>query len=422
MSGKQIIKKGCSCIADVRNTCWTWGYANTYFLHNNNLESAIRYSPSEAPTGASLHCTPTLVYTQYMLSLGSVTGQTRSILKWGGILLGIFAAIWVVAAGGISIKERLFPTPAPPPTVGFGKLPQPGFPKETLPLSPQNQSQTNKIEIIYSLDTLTGLLPVFPDRIKVYSTVPLKPSLLALEKIQKKASDLGFDSKPTQISENIYQWITQDSIPIQLTFNIFSSDFSLFSSYLTNPEKGEYLNESDKENAVVIATSFIESLTSMPNDIDSSKTTVSLFDLSGTGPAPVTRIAQAKILKVNFFQKDIDGLPIYYPNDSIITMVLGKQENQIRVVMGEFYHQSISDKSSTYPIKTADEALEELRAGNAYIDQNPERLSNVNIRQISLGYFLSNQRLGYLLPIVEFVGDKDFKAYVPAVKDEWVYK
>ena len=347
-----------------------------------------------------------------MPALKNVISETRSLFKWGGLLISTLFLIFIFIKIGTLFKDRFFPTPPPRPAVAFGKLPAPLFPaKKTNP------------KITYSVDTLTGTLPSFPDRVKIYMTIGAKPNLLAFENMQKKVANLGFNSQGTQVSTDTYQWQTQEPMVKKLTVDIFSYDFSLTSSFIQDSQNQSFLNSQDQSNAINTATSFIESITSIPQDLDMAKTKTSLFTIQNKDIAPVTKVSLAKIIKVDFFQKDIDQLPIFYPNNSTMSMLLGRKTGEdLQVVEGEFVHQSISNDGSTYPIKSADEAFSQLKLGNAYIVSDPKNSNNINIKKVTLGYYLGELRQDYLLPVIVFEDDFGFTAFVSAVKDEWVNK
>jgi hypothetical protein len=88
-----------------------------------------------------------------MWTLHSVTQETRTILKWAAIGIGTIIVILFLIRTGKQLKEYFFPTPQAAPTVGFGKLPKMDLP-------------TNVVsgDFTYTLDTISGFLPAFPDR------------------------------------------------------------------------------------------------------------------------------------------------------------------------------------------------------------------------------------------------------------------
>lgn len=328
-----------------------------------------------------------------MFTLNKTKKETKIILKWGGISLIIIFLFFIGVRFLTFIKDSL--TPPPPPQASFGKL---------FPIPFPNQSKEN---IIYSLDTVSGFLPNFGDRAKVYKKVMAPPTLLAFDKAKEKVGRLGFNPNGIKISEDVYQWTDQSSLQRRITMNIFSSDFTLSSIYLTLPSLQNFSNE---EEAIVIRTarSFLEDMSSSQLDFDEEKT-------------KVTKISDAKIIKVDFFQKDIEGLPIYYEKgiSSTINVSVAK-DNGLKIVEAHYSNSKISQESSTYAIKSSLQAFEELKKGRGYVAYKPEGIVEITIEKVLLGYYIGDDHQDFLLPIYIFLGDNDFTAYVSAVRDQWI--
>lgn len=91
-----------------------------------------------------------------MTSLTKISSETKFVIKWGGIVFIVFLVIYFGIKIGKNINQKLHPTLPPGPTVSFGKLPPIKFPASAIDK-----------KLTYSVDTLSGKLPIFPDRIKV---------------------------------------------------------------------------------------------------------------------------------------------------------------------------------------------------------------------------------------------------------------
>jgi hypothetical protein len=342
-------------------------------------------------------------------TLNRAKRETQLVLKWGGISIGIIFALFV-AIKFFAFVKALF-VPPPPPEASFGKLPSIPFPNQT------------KENITYSLDTLTGFLPSFSDRAKVYRISADPPSLLGLEKTRQKVSAIGFKSSGIQIAEDTYQWIDQGkSLQRNMTMNIFSSDFTLSSPYLITRSLENFSESDEKDRAIETAKSFLSSMSLFPQDINEDKTKTTLYSIANNSLTLTSKISDAKIIKVDFFQKDLDKLPIYYDKgiSSTIDFSIGKEKQQLEIVDARFFHKNISEISSTYAIKTANEAFVELQKGKAYIAYKPANMVEFSIKRVFLAYYLGEDKQEFLMPVIVFEGDDDFTAYVSAVKDEWI--
>jgi len=342
-----------------------------------------------------------------MPTLNKVTSETRFILKWGAIIIVIILVIKI----GIAIKEKLYPAPPAPPTVAFGKLEPIKFPANAIdkPLT-------------YVLDTISGTLPVFPDRAKIYKISPNRVDFISLEKAQNKVSKLGFGTKKTLISENTYQWVDRNTLLRKISFNILSSDFIYSSSFVTDSIIQSGINLPSESEAINIAKTFLESVLSFSNNIDLAKTKTTLHTIKNYTIIPSTNISEAQIIRVDFFEQDIDKLPIYYPKpmSSTTNLLISGGENSPQVVEAFYAHKNIAKESATYPIKSASLAFLQLKQQKAYIASFTGKDTNVAIKNIFLGYYLGKDEQKYLIPIIIFEGDNDFFAYISAVKDEWV--
>jgi len=348
-----------------------------------------------------------------MITLSEVSSETKAILKWGAIILGSIFLIWVLFQIGILFKNTFYPTPPAPPTVAFGKLPQINLP-----------SQTETVDLDYTLDTLTGNFPSFPDRIKVFKMEEPKANLLALNSVQQKMEENNFSSKPVSVSGNDYKWTDNSPIARTISYDIFSSDFTLTSFYLQDPNIISGKNLPDVSGSIDAAKEFLTSFNIFPSDLDLSKTKTNLFSIKNFTIVSASSISNSQLVQVFFMQKDIEKTPIYYsiPNQSTMSLTIAGGESLPQVIEAKFSHQSVSDNSATYPIKTAEEALEDLKKGNGYIASYQGTKKEVSIQNISLGYYKEDQRQQYLMPVVVFQGNDGFLAYVSAVTDEWIGK
>lgn len=343
-----------------------------------------------------------------MPTLNKAKDETKTVLRWGGISFGIIIIFFMAIKFITFVKDLI--TPPPPPSASFGKLPSIPFP---------NQVKEN---ITYSINTLTGYLPNFPDRAKVYKITTTPPTLLGLDKASEKVAQIGFISPGAQIADDTYQWVNQDPLQKSITMNIFSSNFSLSSPYLITPSLVAFSGTDDMNSAVDTANSFLSKMTLSPTDIDGTKTKITSYSIENSSLVGTSKISDTKIVRVDFFQNDIDKLPIYYENGifSTLDFLIGKEGDNQEVVGATFYHRGISETSSTYAIKTAQEAYSELQKGSAYIASKPDNTVEFTINNVFLGYYIGTADQEFLMPIVIFEGNNNFVAYVSAVKDEWI--
>ncbi len=348
-----------------------------------------------------------------MLTLSQATAETRTFIKWGAIII-VLLFLAVISVRLISyFKNTFFPTPPPPPTVSFNKLPTISFP-----------ANASGKSFTYSLDTVTGILPVFPDRLKVYKMVSKAPDLLALNKARSSVAAVGFNSAEVPVSNQVYQWEDNGPLNRTITMNIFSLNFNLSSSFMTDPTVQAAGNLPDQNGAISVAESFLSGMDSFPSDIDTSKTQTFIYSINNNTLTTASSISNTQVIEVDFFQKDVDKLPIYYPKaiNSTMNVLVVAGQDQPQVAQVNFYHQTISSTYATYPIKTAQQAFDELKQGKGYIASYFGNSDYISIRNVALGYYIGDKKQDYLMPIAVFSGDNGFYAYVPLVTDVWVNK
>src|SRR3990172_13256416 len=296
-----------------------------------------------------LDCTLKFSYTQYMYTLSKASKDTKEILKWGGLFIAGLVMLVLVVRIVIFIKELVFPTPPPKPTVAFGKIPPQAF----------GQNATGKA-LNYFVDTLTGTLPSLPDQTKIYRMQPVRPDILAINKFEEKVTSVGFSKGSTPIADKIFEWKSnpnQIGIDRRIRVNIVNNSFTITSAYMSDPNVLAGKNLPSQPAAINIAERMLESMEMLPEDVDLSKTKTNLFSIRNNSLVTSTSLSNSQIVEVDFIQKDVNKLPIYYqnPNASSMSILIAGGETQPQIVGANYVYQPISDQSSTYPLKSTDE-------------------------------------------------------------------
>ncbi len=348
-----------------------------------------------------------------MLTLHNTAQTIRMVAKWSGITLGSILLIFLFYKGGKGILTIIFPKKPPAPTVAYGKLPPIIFPLNT-----------KKEKLTYTLDTVSGTLPEFnTDRLRVFPIMAAEPNLLNLENTRKSVANVGFTQNENLITDTVYQWTDAKKTDKKIIRNIVSNDFTLSSNFLSYPEVLTSQQLPSELEAKKTAISFLESMNLYPEDIDDEKTTTQLLAIQNSSVFEATSLSTANIIRVDFFQKNVDDLPIYYPKPpySTINLLIGGGDYNGQVLQGQYYYQKINlDESATYPIKTANEALKELESGKGYIANYFGIENTITINEIFLAYYLGEAKQQYLMPIIVFKGKDGFFGYISAVKNEWL--
>lgn len=383
------------------------------------------------------------------MTLHDTTESMKKATIGGGIGIAAIILLVILFRGAILVKNIIFPPKVEPPNHAYDILPAIQFPENAVA---QN--------LTYSLNTLTGTFPVFPDRLNVFPITQPQPNLLNLDKAKEKAKEIDFINQAGHVlperalGNSVYQWTENSGIKRIFTINTITFNFDLTSDYLTSITVLTGQHISDQKNAIDTASDFLRDMLLYPDDIASEKTDnpnptapyftyPQLFSIVNGQLSPTTSLSKTQIIRVDFYQKDIEydlntgrtddehvlqrthmQLPVLYPRPPYSTMSfwIGSGDSQARVVQSKFIHQQIEtpEEEATYALKTAEEAFEELKNGQAYIAAYNGADTQILIEDVYLAYYLGEEQQQYLMPIYVFEGQDGFFAYASAIADEWV--
>lgn len=281
------------------------------------------------------------------------------------------------------------------PDVKFGILPLPEFPKASV--SSSNYS--------YSIDTTTGNLPKvgkdkgFDKLIKVYFVTKTFASFLSPEKSQKLAEKFGITAKPHILTETKYQFEEGDK---SLFVDLDSSNFA-FKQEAT-PSGQENLD--DDKKLISDFKDILANLGVLKEDLNKGRTKVTLLK----------NTAQISIWPSSINDKDIFA-PQF--NTSLINATIFKSANDFKnyLSLNYTYYPIELSTFATYPIKTSEQAFEDLKMGKGIVVIESNKPS-VSITAVSLGYYLPEKYNPYLQPIFVFQGPH-FVGYVSAISEQY---
>jgi hypothetical protein len=363
------------------------------------------------------------------MSLHRTTELIKKILKAALIGGGTFIILIFIFRIGMFVKGVIFPAKPIPPDVKFGKLPSIPFGEPVL-----------KENFNYSLETLTGKLPELPDKVKVYKIVFNPTTLLNSKETDSKAVAIDFkdshgDAIPHKaIQSEQYEWTDDtNTLPRILTMNINNYNFTLQSPYIDHEPILNSTYIANQEGAKEVVVQLLTNMGLYYKDIDPEKSTTELLSIKNGTLVPAKTLSATQVVRVNLFQKDIEEIPIYYPRYPHSTMdflVASRSLDFTDIVDGHFTHQQIKlpdadnpdpEDTATYPAKTVDEAYQELQDGKAFISNYFGSKKDISITDVSLGYFLSELKQEYIMPIYVFhASDGEFYGFVSAIKEDWI--
>lgn len=310
---------------------------------------------------------------------------------------------------GSTVYLQLFPPPPPAPTVSFGRVPVLYFPeRQGIPT------------FTYTLQTTTGELPKLSTTANVYFTPTRSASFLSLDEAMKIARNLGFQQTNTPLTDTIYRFERKES-SATLDVNIINKTLSISYNLTKTPELMSMRSPSTND-ALSAVLSFLRQSSLLPPDLENGEKTFEYLKTDPPDLSTVSSLSEANFIRVNLFRQKYDDLPVVTANrkrGNVWFLVTGDRAADKQIIAGEYHYFPVdSSRKSTYPVKSAQQAWEELAGDKAYIAEYPDKDNKITIRRVYLAYYDSKQPQGFLEPVIVFEGD-NFLAYVPAITVEY---
>ena len=356
-----------------------------------------------------------------MATLTESSVVARKVIRFG--LIGFVGITLLWFLGGVVIKyyRILYPPPPPPPEVGFGKVPAINFPEE---------EGRPKL----SLELPTGAVPAFPDRMAVYKA-PTKRSTFGDDNWAIDAAvSLGFLFEPSQPTETYYVWTNQDALSSKLEMNIVSRYFELTRIWQNDPTLIGLAGFTSDKQAINQAMNILRKGNLLPDDVLKEPQVSYLKSLGGKMIRALS-LSDADFIQIDFFRDNaeevdeetkevLSSYPFYRPEPArglIRIIVSGNRETGKSIVYINYDYTDIQYvQKSNYSVKTGEEAWAELESGGGFVGLGSPVNGSIKIRRIFLGHYDGDEKRGYVMPVYIFLGDRDFVAYVSAVKDELI--
>jgi len=335
----------------------------------------------------------------------------RKVIRFGIYFMAFLIIGKIVFDMAIKIYKLAFPPPPPPPTVAFGKLPRLPFPENT-----------GMPTFTWTIETPDGKIPSFKDlanQSKVYFMPRSSQTQLNLEEAKDTVSGLGFNPEGQAVSETLYRFPHRSS-PSSIEINIVTRIFSLNYDIAADPTILEK-RPPVPEIAVSQVRNYLTRANILSEDL-SGPTKHEFLRIEGGKFISALALSDANLIKINLFRKEFDKLPAMTlsPDEANIWFIVsGIQDKQM--VAGEYHYFKVDEtKFATYPIKTGQEAFDELKENKGYIAKlGQNENGNIIIRRIYLAYFDPPVPFDFYEPIIVFEGDNGFAAYVPAISSDY---
>lgn len=382
--------------------------------------------------------------------------ETQAAVKKGLLTLAVVISLYYtgkfILIKGVEAYRNLFPPELPMPESKFGKLP-------ALKMTSFQTTGTP----VYILDTETGTLPKFPDRINVYPINQPQATLLSESKMKQIATDLGFTSNFIKESASQFKWVDGFN---DRTFkaNVVTKNFNLSTSL---SKLGAVLTKTQtitKNDAIEAAKNFIKSKSLLTSKDLANIHTTTIPTIINIGRLKDTRLfpRQAKLIKVDFFRdlvitkqdpetdavKKIAQYEILGPNpkNSLISIFVSNDKKTFKLPIIDFKYWEVDfNNASNYFLSDIAQVWEAVQQGKGitsyikldtsgyYDSYETLDISKVEIRDIKIAYFEPKELSKYLQPIYVFEGvfetspkpgklpaEGEIVVYYPAIRGDWV--
>lgn len=347
-----------------------------------------------------------------MTRLTKVAIMTRKIIRFSVLGMVMLVVLRVAVAVGTGVYQNYFGQKTPPPNVEFGKMPKIPFPAVSTDDYPK---------FSYTLETVEGSVPKLDNQARVYYMPKANITLLSLDSARVTATLLGFSGEPEQVNSTVYRFPHQ-KLPARLEMNIATKIFSI--SYELKDFFIPFENRPPApEVAVERAKSILTSANVFPADL-TGNTSYQFLRVENKNLVGVPSLSEANLVKVNLYRKQYNKYPSMppYPSQANVWFILtGSGSGITQLLAGDFYYYPVDEtKFATYPLRTSQQAYEDLQAGKGYIASlgNNED-GNVTLRKVYLAYYDPDTITDFYQPIFVFEGDRNFTAYVPAVSYDY---
>jgi hypothetical protein len=131
----------------------------------------------------------------------------------------------------------------------------------------------------------------------------------------------------------------------------------------------------------------------------------------------------ANAVEIDFYRPDIDNFitvsPAYFNSHNYAVVLF--QQDQVKILKAQIkFFEKESQKTGVYPIKTGDQAWQELKEQGGVIVSAGKNNNQITIKKMFLSYYDPDVYQQYLQPVYTFLGNNGFAAYVPAIKQEYI--
>jgi len=243
-----------------------------------------------------------------------------------------------------------------------------------------------------------------------------------LAKIYAMAKAAGIDTDIIQHQLQDKTAIFDDGIR-KMSIDIRSFNFT-YDYKVTDADNVDTVIDPNLESTLVSeATAFLTAVGRYPTPLSLGDRNVIYMRLDPTTREVATlgSPAGSNMAEVDFYPEDIDGRPVvtstYYNSPNYVLFLTGGGESRPIRARISYFEQS-PDQVGLYPLRTAQQAWDDLQAGRGMVVSAGAAGGEVKIQKVFLAYYEPDTYQEYVQPVYVFLGENRVAAYVPAIADE----
>ncbi len=327
------------------------------------------------------------------------------------VLLILFFAGQLILTYLASQQTAPPPVTAPPTTNEvFGKIRAPIIPK-----TKSSDAYT------YVLDTLDGTanLEQASASANVYFLPKERPTFGYVPKINLMAREVGFntDGLNYKTADGV---ATFDDGKRKLSIDIGNFNFT-FDFVLTKEDIRLNPSSPPSEDLILSqASELLQKMNRYPSELSQGKRNVIYlhFNADNQQISTLEKIDGANMAEIDFYRPDIDGYPVvtstYYNSPHYVLFGLNQGVSQLIRAQVKYFERS-KDKIGVYPLRSSEQAFQDLQAGKGYVVSTGQESGEIKIKKVFMAYYDPDVYQEYFQPVYVFLGENRFVAYVSAV-------
>lgn len=296
----------------------------------------------------------------------------------------------------------------------FGKLP---------PLKPTHPFAYPN-DISFTLDNIEGRPTTATNSAQIFFLPKKNTRFGYSQTISLMAKSFGFNTDEVKHTLKDSETAVFEDSEKKLTINIADFNFDFKLNYEAQPTLFDTASFPDESVIKDRAKEFLRLIDKYPEELSQGSQNLIYLHYNPTtqGFDVVDTSAQANVVEVDFFRPDIDSFPVvtpkYFTAQNFVVMVFKDDNYKVIKAQVKFFNKD-TQTVGIYPVKTGDQAWQELLHKKGFIVSPGATSYPITIRKMFMGYYDPEIYQPYLQPVYVFLGDNNFAAYVPAISDEY---